>query len=285
MGKRNFKAEMIHFIKDKYYWYNVNQRLKKFLKGNEEQKILMFGYPKSGNTWLRLLLYNYRNLLLNPEVSHTITYDKLNLLQRNEMEKGTSFLHGEGFPVFYRTHVPYNANYNLFDKKIFIHRNPLDTLISAYHFYKNREIPFFDDPKNIRDRLHNIDFYITYKIDRWIRFFNTSVKHADIVMNYSNIKLDAEKELTGLINFLRWDFDAELIKKSVKFSSFNKVKKMGRENMQKYGNGPKDGSFKGEFTRNGKEGQFYDELKKETINVVLDQFPEFNNLYPNLIEE
>ena len=55
--------------------------------------------------------------------------------------------------------------------------------------------------------------------------------------------------------------------------------------MQKYGNGPKDGRFKGEFTRSGKEGQFYTELKKETINSVLNKFPEFNNLYPDLIEK
>ena len=91
MGTRNRKIEMISYLKDKYYWYNINQRLKKFLKGNEEQKILMYGYPKSGNTWLRLLLYNYRNLLLNPEVKQTITYSKLNLLQRNMLEKGTCF--------------------------------------------------------------------------------------------------------------------------------------------------------------------------------------------------
>ena len=39
---------------------------------------------------------------------------------------------------------------------------------------------------------------------------------------------------------------------------------------QKYGNGPKDGSFNGEFTRSGEESQFYHELQEETINIVLD---------------
>jgi len=276
---------MINYLKDQYYWYNINQKLNRFLKGKEDEKILMYGYPKSGNTWLRFLLYNYCNLLLNNEEVETISYNRLNILQNNIMDRGTTFLPENGFPLFYRTHRINKRTYNLFDKKIFIHRNPLDTLISSYYFFKDREVPFYDDPKNLRDKLHNVDFYITYKIDEWIHFFNTSVKCADIVMNYSNIKLDAEKELTELINFLEWNLDTKLIKKSVRFSSFNEVKKMGREKMQKYGNGPKDGRFKGEFTRSGKEGQFYTELKKETINSVLNKFPEFNNLYPDLIEK
>ena len=29
---------------------------------------------------------------------------------------------------------------------------------------------------------------------------------------------------------------------------------------------------------------FKHELKEETINLVLEKFPEFNNLYPNLVE-
>ena len=70
----------------------------------------------------------------------------------------------------------------------------------------------------------------------------------------------------------------------MEFSLFNKVKKMGKMQSQQYGNGPKDGSFKGEFTRSGEEGQFYSKLKKETIDLVLQKFPEFKNLYPNLAE-
>lgn len=275
---------MISYLKDKYYWYNTNQKLKQFLKGSNDPKILMYGYPKSGNTWLRFLLYNYRNLLINPEETHTISFDRLNSLQNNVMDRGTTFDVEEGFPLFYRTHKIVKKPYNLFDKKIFIHRNPLDTLISAYHFYKNREIPFSDDPKKLSTKLQDIDFYVLYKINIWIDFYRVSIKHADYIMNYSKMKINCMKELSELICFLNWDFNEKLIKKSVEFSSFDKVKKMGEEKDQKYGNGPKDGTFKAEFTRSGEEGQFRDELKKETINVVLKKFPEFRNLYPNCIE-
>ena len=83
---------MINFIKDIYYWYKVNRKLSNFLRRQIVPKILLFGYPKSGNTWLRFLIYNYRTLLINPDEKQTITYDRLNSLQNNVMDRGTVFL-------------------------------------------------------------------------------------------------------------------------------------------------------------------------------------------------
>ena len=275
---------MIHFLKNIYYWHRVNRRLSNFLKQQETSKILLFGYPKSGNTWLRFLIYNYRFLLLNPDIKKTITYDTLNDLQNNVMDRGTTFLPKKGYPLIYRTHSIFSNSYNLFDKKIFIHRNPLDTLISSYYFYKNRDISFLDDPENIRERLHDIDFYVLYKIDFWIKFYSTSIKYADYQMNYTKMKEDIETSFIKLLEYLDWDLDKQLVSRAIEISSFKKIKIMGEEKKQRYGNGPKDGSFKGDFTRSGEEYQFKSQLKEETINAVLEKFPDFNNLYPNIIE-
>ena len=275
---------MINYLKDKYYWHITNSKLQNFLESNNEQKILLYGYPKSGNTWLRFFLYNYRNLLLDSFQTSTISYDKLNLLQNNVMDRGTTFTPQKGFPIFYRTHKIYMKSYDLFSKKIFIHRNPLDTLISAYYFYKNRRIPFSDDRLEFRKRLDDIDFYVCYKINTWITFYNISIVHADFVMNYTEMKNNPGKHFSRLLRFLEWNFDDELVEKSINFSTYNKVKEMGEEKSQEYGNGPKDGSFIGKFTRSGDESQFNYELKEETISFVLEKFPKFKQLYPNLIE-
>ena len=272
---------MIEYLKDKYYWFKTYNKLNLLLK---EKKILFFylviqKVEIHGSGFLYIQLFKPSN----KDLSH-ISFDELNIQQNNVMDRGSVFLPENSFPLFYRTHKIYNRPYTLFNKKIFIHRNPLDTLISAYYFYKNRDIPFSDDPKNLREKLMDIDFYVSYKINFWIKYFRISVKKADIVMNYSDMKNDTRQELTKLVQFLNWDLDEVLIKKSVEFSSFNKVKKMGKMQSQQYGNGPKDGSFKGEFTRSGEEGQFNSKLKKETIDLVLQKFPEFKNLYPNLVE-
>ena len=284
MGKSYRKFKMINWLKGKYYWFKLHYKLKTFINKFSDTKVLLFGYPKSGNTWLRLLLFNYRNLLLNPIASNTITFDILNDLQNNIMDRGTIFSPKNGMPFFYRTHMRYIRTYNLFDKKVFIHRNPLDTLISSYYFYKNREVPFLFQPEDIREKLHDIDFYVSYNISSWIKFYYISIEHADFVMNYSEMKRDPLTSFSNLLRFLEWDFDSSLVEKAVKFSSFKRIKEMGEKNSQKYGNGPKDGSFNGEFTRSGEESQFHHELKKETIQLVLDKFPEFKNVYPNLIE-
>ena len=275
---------MIRYLKYKYYWYKTNRVLADFLKPNNQQKILLYGYPKSGNTWLRFLLYNYCNLLLNPQNDKTITYKRLNILQNNVMDRGTTFSNQEGFPLFYRTHVIYRKEYELFSSKIFIHRNPLDTLISAYYFYKDRDVPFLDDPVGIRYKLNDIDFYISYKINDWINFYRESIKHADIIINYSNMINDCEDELSRLVSFLGWNIDHMLIKRSVSYSSFDKINSMAMREGQQYGNGPSDGTFYGKFTRDGTEGQFYSSLRSETIESVLKSFPEFRKLYPNIID-
>ena len=70
-------------------------------------------------------------------------------------------------------------------------------------------------------------------------------------MSYTEMKKDPEISFIKLLNFLEWDLDEELVRKSVNFSSFKNVKKMGEQKNQKYGNGPKDGKFIGEFTRSG----------------------------------
>ncbi len=60
--------------------------------------------------------------------------------------------------------------------------------------------------------------------------------------------------LKRLIIFLKWNIDEDLIKKSIHLSSFDNIKKMSEIYSQKYGNAPKDGSFKGSFTRSGVDG-------------------------------
>ena len=91
-----------------------------FLKKHNQQKILLYGYPKSGNTWVRFLIFNYFNLINNPKYLKTLTFDELNEIQSNVMDRGTTNNNLPGFPLFYRTHKVYNDCYKLFDFKIFV---------------------------------------------------------------------------------------------------------------------------------------------------------------------
>ena len=95
----------------------------------------------------------------------------------------------------------------------------------------------------------------------------------------SLLKLDCFSEFSKLVKQLEWKYNEDLIYKSIQFSSFQNAKKMAEEKNQSYGNAPKDGSFKGEFTRSGKEAQFKYELKEETIN-----YKQIKELVPEKLE-
>ena len=98
-----FKRENILVKRDK----DLIKHVKKHTKKDKGNIILLSGYPKCGNTWLRFVVYNYFNILHN-NAKETLTYNDLNKIQKHEYgltenDKGFE----EGFPQFYRTHDPY----------------------------------------------------------------------------------------------------------------------------------------------------------------------------------
>jgi hypothetical protein len=228
----------------------------KAILAQDTPPILFAGRLKSGNTWLRFLIYNYYNLLYN-KADKTLTYHELNAIQHDEIGdpkpiKGPK----AGFPYIVRTHMSYTPHFKGIDKGIYIYRNPLDTLVSAYHFHKNHQNPV--------DFLNDLNAYVLHNLVLWeVHVYEYRKSKQFISVSYEALQADAEKELARIINYLGDTYVPEIGVKSVALSSFNNIRKMGRNVGQAYGNGGKD--FKGEFTRKGKVGGYMDELKPETI--------------------
>ena len=287
MGQNYKRIKMINYLKDKFYWYSIYSNLKDSFKDKNESKILLSGYPKSGNTWLRFMIFNYLELLDNKELNETISFNLLNQIQSNVLEKGLALKYKKNELIFYRTHSPYSRCYKLFDVLIFIHRNPLDTLISAYYYYLNRELPFYAFPNKLRNKLTNIDFFVLYNFKKWLIYYNKSVSVADVIVNYSDLKSDPFSQMKKIFIKLKLPLKDELIKKTVQLSSFKNIKDMASKLNQLNGMASKEGesNFKGVFVRSGEELQFKNELKAETVNYIINQFPEFYEIYPNLIEK
>ena len=278
---------MINYLKDKLYWYSIYSNLKDSFEDKKESKILLSGYPKSGNTWLRFMIFNYLELLDNKKLNETISFNFLNQIQSNVLEKGLELKYKKNDLIFYRTHSPYSRCYKLFDVLIFIHRNPLDTLISAYYYYFKRELPFHAFPKKLRNKLKDIDFFVLYNFKKWLIYYNKSVSVADVIVNYSDLKSDPFSQMKKIFIKLKLPLKDELIKKTVKLSSFKNIKVMASKLNQLNGMASKEGesNFKGIFVRSGEELQYKNELKAETVNYIINQFPEFYKIYPNLIEK
>jgi hypothetical protein len=250
------------------------------LKSQEEPSYVFCGFPKSGNTWARFVIFNYFTLLQEDRAT-TLSYNELNSIQNNVLQHGTCFESQAGYPLFYRTHACVFKEMNVFDKRLFIHRNPLDTLISYYHWHVKRSPQFPDSPYHLRSRLVDKDFLIKTYLPVWLKHYRVSVPNADFVLNYSDMKKTPFEVFKNLFETLDWEVDTEKLKKAIELSDFKKVQKMGRETNQTQGMGIKSNS-NSEHARSGQEGQFRFELKQETIDWAFQQMPEFKELYGNI---
>jgi len=118
-----------------------------------DDKVLLCGFPKAGNTWVRLFLANYFNILNfgateSLEKKAAIEIFKHNIIK--EIEEKTPLTFKEGFPKVYHTHnsrlkTPEKIEFfNQFDKFVYIYRNPYDLIISFfYHVIVSKSKPLF----------------------------------------------------------------------------------------------------------------------------------------------
>lgn len=213
-----------------------------------------------------------------------LTYSELNELQKNDLGNSTVFDPKDGFPMLFRTHWPKSEIYESFDKIINIHRNPLDTLVSAYHFYKNRKIPFNAHPFWVRNKLFDINEYVKYVYPKWKAHQEGLQEVATVQVSYEELQSNTEETLKRLAEEMNWEFTEENYKKAIELSSFGSIKKMGRESGELGGMGAKN-DFKGEFTRKGMVGAFFNELEDETIEMIVNDFPDFNEVYGIYIDD
>lgn len=261
---------------------NLEPQFFQFLKTNnlEKKSILLCGFEKSGNTWVRLIIYNYFNIISNG-ADRTLTFEELNRFQNhiiylknpiNFIEEQPSPVDFEGgvapfkpgFPIFYRTHDPYPPDSPHFGKIIYIYRNPLDTLISNYYFWKNHKEPFYPIPVGLRPKFTDINYFVLHYSNIWARFYQLTVEKCQIAISYEQMKEDPLATFTDLFINLGLDPNMDALKRSIAFSSFSNIKQMMNQTGQTYGNANPE-KFLGNFLRSGDSGQYVQELKPFTI--------------------
>ncbi len=231
---------------------------------DEKELILLTGFMKSGNTWLRMLLTNYNQLLLNPELSEGLTINQLNETQKHSLEKQDISSFEEGQFSIVRSHFAYQPSFDHF-QILYISRNPLDTLVSKYHYLTKRDEPLRTYPDDVREQLLDIDNYVRFEIDNWITYHKAYLDHFDIHITYEELKTNPENALKNIIESIGQPIDMELIERAIKFSDFDVMKQKAAANNESSGMAK---GYKGDFVRKGIVGGFEDELSSETINYV-----------------
>jgi len=240
-------------------------------------KVLLCGFPKTGNTWVRFIVMNYCNIL-NHGAEKTLTYEELIRIQRHRVERDVKgykdkdyipFKFDEGFPPVYHTHVSYNTKYgkhfHKFDKIVYILRNPYDTMISYYHYLTNRDKPFNGrhSPSKIKYLL-NIDNFIKHYLSNFLTHVQETKSKADLVLYYDTLRT-SPNGFKKLIELFGISVDDKILSKTIEMSSFESIREMGRNSKQRSGLSK---NYKGEFTRDGRSGQYKEILSPDIIDYI-----------------
>ena len=212
---------------------------------------IITSFPKSGNTWMRFIIYD---LLFNDNNDTIENSSEINrLIPDFHMSKNNQLILDSRLKdkdVFLKTHSSYDQMSKLpIGKIILIIRNPLDVFVSLYNYYeiekKKRDeiIDFFCDHQTLpflkEANLPNWQEHI----DSWV---NSGKKYH--IVKYSDLIDDFGNQIKYLCNFL----DLKVIDKKIDFikrnTSFNNLKKIEIREREENIAGFFSGNMKGKKT-------------------------------------
>lgn len=267
-------------------------KIKKYnmpIRGDQMQKTILVSFPKTGRTWLELLIGKYYAEYFNIQEKNdlsTIIYNK-------KLRKINS-----NIPHCHRDHIgkPYSRNPKEMKKSIkwdqykntkiiFLVRDPRDTVVSFYQYIvkgKSNQTYKGNIHKFIRDKRSRLDTLVVY-YNTWLK--NRSKFKDFLLVKYEDLKKDTFNELKKIIKFLDTDIKKECLEKSVSFCEFNNMKKMEKQNPVDNELAPGDKNDPESYkARRGVVGGYVDYLSKEDveyIDKVTKELDDFYSCYKN----
>lgn len=237
----------------------------------KSEKTFLISYPKSGRTWLRLLIGKTISLYLKS--------DDINLLSLGSFSKydgripkivvnHSSIRPGVQSPDELKLSVKQYQNSRI----IFLVRHPGDVVVSLYYHISKRNSEFDGSISEfIRGRKGGIDTIITY-LNIWS---NKSKYIKDfLLVRYEDLHLDPSYELKKIFDFLGLEnIEDNIYDDAIEFASFGNMRKIERDNKLNVKElAPTDEKDINTYkTRKGKVGGYQQELSKEDIQFIEDK--------------
>jgi hypothetical protein len=231
----------------------------------DNKKIVwLASYPKSGNTWFRVLLANLFANEDHPininELNKTILassrqlFDKVLGIDSSDLTSSEIF---ELRPKMYRE-MAQKSNSILYIKVhdawtctesslplfpsditkgvIYLVRHPLDIAVSyAYHSKTSllKSLENIDNPKNsMCNREDKLYHQLEQKLGSWAEHVVSWIDESNLpihIIRYEDMLQDTLNEFKDALNFLEIDYDEHTLKKAVRFSRFETLKKQEEE--------------------------------------------------------
>ena len=256
-------------------------------------------YPKSGNTWMRILLTNYlrnadepadiNSLDGGPIASARQAFDdhvglEASDLTQDEIERYRPFVYDQiseqaKEPLYLKVHdaftyTPYG--YPLISKTatagvIYLLRNPLDVAVSfAHHSASSAErmvqkmgeadFAFVDRPRQLYNQLRQRLLTWSGHVTSWVDEPGLRM----LVVRYEDLKADTLAGFREVVRFCGLEDDPPRLEKAVRFSQFEQAQKQEKE----HGFGEKMAGSDA-FFRKGQVGSWREELTPELAQKLI----------------
>lgn len=256
-----------------------------FLNFLKEPDVYIISYPKTGRTWLRLLL---GHLICRKYGLDETAALEIKKITRKAGIKLTGFTHDDSNMVkklHYRDMIVDKRKYKN-RTIILLIRDVRDTMVSCYFQAKNR-IKVFDGTISefIRDERYGVNKYLCfYKV--WEQQMNVPSQFK--IITYEDMHNNTETIVRSVCDLIGINdlTDAE-IQETVQYSSFENMKKLESSNhfnssiLKADNSGNKD-SYK---VRKGKIGGYQEYLTNEDIEYIKEEVKESGNPFSLCLNE
>jgi hypothetical protein len=239
-------------------------------------------YPKSGNTWVKLMLLSY----YEGEIAHYADSSLLFYQAVSPYPIGALTPYQEiqirGAAMFYlacsannnqtliKSHHAFGEmrGVDLFPlafvrRAIYVMRDPRDVACSmTRHLGKTYEeaVEFMNRQAYLGGAPH-----VRHFINNWsqhIHSWTNQNKVPTIIIRYEDLHTDPAKELREIVAFLDWEVDEDRIQAAVEANTFDKLQADERKN------GFQEARKHGPFFRRGIVGAWRDELTPELVQAI-----------------
>lgn len=230
-----------------------NQLLDSLNYGAAESELFLVSFPKSGNTWLRVMMAN----LLNPQIEEIAFHNLYELIPDSEVadqvgliqDRRSGFYAGSAQVV--KSHDYYQRYYRN-KKVIYVVRDPADALTSYYHYLNVRTDQDMDKEVFLAGGNSRVKSW-----SRHVMGWRRAIDQGALLVKYEDMVADPEGSLARVADFIGLKVSREELATAVGRADFKRMKALEK----KYGyfnNNQIKKKSNSEFVRKGKVGEASD---------------------------
>lgn len=215
------------------------------IAGLQRSDVVMAFYPKTGSTWVRIVLYN----LLAAQrglVASDFDFDSVDASMPEFAHP--SFFRASPFPDVARTiktHRPYVPFWRG-HKSIVFTREPRDTMVSFLHYANaKREFGFSG---GLDDLLRHPDM----GLDSYFRFYCSWVDKAGLIVSYEDLRGSPVETFRRLLDYIGIEASGDELEAALQASSLEKTRKAQAQSSEAFQSKFAEGFV---FARKGSVGE------------------------------